>query len=137
MTVVLISCVRRKMLTKCKAKDLYDSAWFHYAWNYAQSLDPDRVFILSARYGLLDAKTEIEPYEETLNTKSDGEIRSWADRVLASLSEETDITHDKFVVLAGEKYRRHLLSHIPNHTIPMQGLTIGRQLKWLKGQSDR
>jgi hypothetical protein len=111
---------------------LYDSTWFRYAWNYARPLNPDKVFILSAKYGLVDPETVIHPYEETLNTKSDREIRSWANVVLASLKKATDVTKDSFIILAGERYRRHLIGHLPNHTVPMQGLGIGRQLKWLK-----
>jgi len=132
MVVVLISCVKNKKPIKCKAKDLYDSPWFSFAWRYASSLSPNKVFILSAKYGLVEAETEIEPYEETLNNKSDPEIRLWAKTVLASLSRETDIASDKFVVLAGKKYRRHLLGQLPNSIIPMEGLKIGQQLKWLK-----
>ena len=90
-----------------------------------------------AKYGLVDPETEIDPYEETLNTKSDREIRSWANGVLASLRETTDIIRDSFVILAGERYRKHLINYLPNHTVPMQGLGIGQQLKWLKERCTR
>lgn len=134
MTVVLISCVGKKKPRKCKGKDLYDSTWFRYAWSYAKSLNPDNVFILSAKYGLVDPEAEIEPYEETLNTKSDREIRAWAAAVLTSLRVRTDVTKDTFIILAGEKYRTYLVGHLPNHDIPMEGLRMGQQLKWLKEQ---
>lgn len=135
MKVVLIQCVKKKKPRKCKAKDLYDSAWFRYAWRYAQSLNPDKVFILSAKYGLVDPEEEIEPYNETLNTKSVPEIRAWAAKLLASLRERTDVTKDTFIILAGEKYRTYLADHLANHDIPMKGLRIGQQLKWLKERS--
>ena len=132
MNVVLISCVGKKKPHKSKAKDLYDSTWFRYAWRYAQSLNPDKIYILSAKYGLVDPETEIEPYEETLNTKSDREIRAWAVTLLSSLRERTDVTKDTFIILAGEKYRTYLVGHLPNHDIPMERLRIGQQLKWLR-----
>lgn len=132
MNVVLISCVAKKKPRKCKAKDLYDSTWFRYAWSYAQSLNPDKVFILSAKYGLVDPEAEIEPYEETLNTKTNHEIFAWADTLLTSLRERTDVTKDTFVILAGEKYRTYLVGNLPNHDIPMEGMRIGQQLKWFK-----
>ena len=131
MNVVLISCVGKKKSCKCKAKDLYDSTWFRYAWSYAQSLHPDKVFILSAKYGLVDPEAEIEPYEDTLNTKSNHEIRAWAASLLTSLCDRTDIAKDTFIILAGEKYRTYLVGHLPYHDIPMKGLRIGQQLKWL------
>ena len=73
---------------------------------YAQSLQPDKIFILSAKYGLLDLNEEIEPYNETLNKKSDKEIKLWAKNVLERLKQEADLEKDEFIFLAGEKYRK-------------------------------
>jgi hypothetical protein len=124
--------VGKKKPYKCKAKDLYDSTWFRLAWNYVQTLKSDKVFILSAKYGLVDPEAEIKPYEQTLNAKSYIEIRTWASSLLMSLREKTDITKDTFVILAGVKYRKYIVDQIANLTIPMDGLRIGQQLKWLK-----
>jgi hypothetical protein len=132
MSVVLISCVAEKRTYRCKAKDLYISRWFLSAWKYARSLNPDNIFILSAKHGLVDPEAEIEPYEETLNNKSDRELRTWSSSLLAALSDKTDVTNEAFIILAGEKYRKYLIDHFPNHKIPMKGLRIGEQLKWLK-----
>jgi len=134
MKVVLIQCVKKKKPYRCKVKDLYDSTWFHYAWCYAQSQKPDKIFILSAKYGLVDPEMEIEPYEETLNDKPNSEICTWASNLLDSLRQRTDVTKDTFVILAGEKYRRNLDDHLDKCTIPMKGLKIGQQLKWLKAR---
>lgn len=60
------------------------------------------------------------------------EIREWGECVIEELKEYTNLGYDKFVLLAGEKYRRHLLPHIKNYEIPLQGLKIGEQLSWLK-----
>lgn len=132
MNVVLISCVGEKKSHRSKAKDLYHSTWFRYAWCYAQSLNPEKVFILSAKYGLVDPETEIDPYEETLNTKSDSDIQTWAVKVVEALGEKADVANGVFTILAGEKYRRHLVSHLTRHNVPMSGLKIGQQLSWLK-----
>jgi hypothetical protein len=132
MNVVLISCVGKKKPRKCKAKDLYDSTWFRYAWSYAQSLNPDKVFVLSAKYGLVDPEAEIEPYKETLITKSGRERCAWAASLLTSLRDRTDVTNDTFIILAGEKYRAYFVGHLANHDMPIRGLRIGQQLKRLR-----
>ncbi len=132
MVIVLISCVGKKKPHKCKAKDLYASTWFQYGWRYAQSLNPGKIFILSARHGLLDPESRIGPYQETLNTKGDKEIQEWAAWVLKALGRKTSLKRDKFVILAGEKYRRHLVDAICHYKIPMDGLRIGEQMAWLK-----
>lgn len=132
MKVVLISCVGKKKSRRSKAKDLYDSAWFIEAFRYAQSLNPDKIFILSAKYGLVDQNKEIASYEETLNTKSDRELKTWADKVMTELKDKTNLEQDNFIFLAGERYRKHLVGFLPNCKVPMKGLRIGEQLKWLK-----
>ena len=135
MKVALISCVGKKKDQRCKAKDLYDSTWFRLALGYAQSLNPDRIFILSAKYGLVDQNSKIEPYEETLNTRSDRERKIWAEKVLRELRKKTTVDQDTFIILAGEKYRRHLVPLLPNSKVPMDGLRIGEQQQWLKNHT--
>jgi len=129
--IVLISCVSQKQLYRSKAKDLYISALFKKNLAYARRLNPDAIYILSAKYGLLDLETEIDPYNQTLNTMSAAENRSWAEKVLQQLGRVADLKQDHFIFLAGEKYRKNLLPHLFSYEIPMEGLTIGRQLQAL------
>ena len=65
--IVLIACVSQKLNKKAKAKDLYTSQLFKYSLAYAHSLNPDKIFILSALHHLLDLEMEIEPYNVTLS----------------------------------------------------------------------
>jgi len=129
--IVLISCVSKKLHHKSKAQDLYVSPLFQKNLRYAKSLNPDKIFILSAEYGLLDLNREIEPYDKTLNKMSSNEIKEWANSVLNQLQKVSDLDKDEFVFLAGNNYRKFLLPHIKNYKIPMLGLGIGKQLKWL------
>src|SRR3989344_2686257 len=110
--IVLVSCASKKKVGLARAENLYDSFLFKLNLKYAKSLNPDKIFILSAKHGLLNLDKEIEPYEETLNNKKDNEIKIWAMKVLNELKRESDLKNDEFVFLAGEKYRRHLISEI-------------------------
>jgi cytoplasmic iron level regulating protein YaaA (DUF328/UPF0246 family) len=130
-TVVLISCVSQKLSNRAKAKELYISTLFKKNMEYAKSLKPENIFILSAKYGLVKLEEEIDTYDETLNTKGSKEIKLWADKVIKSLSKEIDLDMDRVIFLAGEKYRKYLLPSIKNYEIPMEGLGIGEQLKFL------
>jgi len=132
MKVVLLSCVSKKLSHKAKARDLYISPLFRLGLKYAESLHPDKIFILSAEYGLIDLETEIAPYNRTLNTMSVAESLVWADKVLLQLNNSVDLKNDEFVFLAGERYRKHLVPHMTNYNVPMKGLGIGKQLKYLK-----
>jgi hypothetical protein len=129
---VLIPCVSQKLPHAALAKDLYVSSLFKFCLRYAQTLKPDVVFVLSAKYGLVALDQQLEPYNDTLNTKRDAEIRQWAQGVLQQLRSKIDLERDTVIFLAGEKYRRHLISQIRHTEIPLSGLTIGRQLQFLK-----
>ncbi len=83
--VVLISCVSKKLSHPALAKDLYVSALFQFCLCYAHTLKPDFIFILSAKYGLVALDQRLEPYNDTLNTKRDADIRQWAQVVLQQL----------------------------------------------------
>ena len=130
--IVLISCVSKKLPNKSKAQDLYISPLFRYNLEYAKSLKPDKIFILSAKHGLLNLDEEIEPYNETLNEMNSNEVKEWANSVLNELSKVCDIKKDEFIFFAGDKYRKYLISHMNNYKIPLKGLGIGKQLKYLK-----
>ena len=132
--IVLISCVSKKLPTRARAQDIYVSALFRLNLQYAKKLNPEAIYILSAMHGLLGLDDEIEPYDLTLNTMSSRQIKAWAGKVMDQINACSDLTHDHFVFLAGEKYRKFLLPHLASYEVPMQGLTIGRQLQFLNGQ---
>ena len=98
--VVLISCVSKKLPHAALAKDLYVSSLFKFCLRYAQTLKPDVVFILSAKYGLVALDQQLEPYNDTLNTKRDAEIRQWAQGVLQQLRSKVDFERDTVIFLA-------------------------------------
>jgi cytoplasmic iron level regulating protein YaaA (DUF328/UPF0246 family) len=132
--IVLVSCVKSKRDQRCRAADMYTSPLFHKMMAYAQSLKPKRVYILSAKYGLLSPEDMIEPYEKTLKTMKTPERRAWAQGVLSALRESCDLDADTFVFLAGDTYRQNLVPHIKHYTVPMEGLVFGKQLQWLESQ---
>ena len=108
------------------------STLFKLNIKYANSLSPDEIYILSAKYGLLALEDEIEPYEQTLNNMRTTEIKEWANRVLQQLKLVTSLEETELIFLAGDKYRKYLLPHIKNATVPLEGLRIGEQLQRLK-----
>ncbi len=135
MRVVLISCVSKKRCVTSMAKEMYISPLFKGAYKYAKKINADKIFILSAKYGLLEENDVIEPYNETLNKKNNLEIKLWAKKVLARLSSKTDLKSDEFIFLAGERYRRYLVDEIEHVLIPLKGMPIGKQLSFYKENS--
>ena len=134
--IALVACVSKKNSTPMPARDLYISDWFRKASAYAMRV-ADEWYILSAKYGLIAPDTVIEPYDETLNRMSAAARRTWAKRVSKELGQVLQ-PGDQVMLLAGIKYRENLIGPIRevgcSVEIPMEGLGIGKQLRWLKQQ---
>lgn len=134
MRIILISCASKKLDKPARTSDLYISPLFKKNLQYAKKLNPDKIFILSAKYGLLELDKIINPYNITLNNMKIDKRKDWAKKVLTQLDNKTDLSKDKFIFLAGKKYREYLISKMKNYKIPMKGLGIGKQLAFLKSK---
>lgn len=130
--IILISCGSKKLDHKAKAIEMYIGPLFQYGLNFAKKMNPNEIYILSAKYGLLNLDQEISPYNQSLNEMSELERRTWAKSTISQLEEVSDLKSDQFIFLAGQNYRQHLIPRITNYTIPLIGMGIGEQLHYLK-----
>lgn len=130
--VVLIACASKKLDCPAPASELYVSDLFKKSLAYARSLKPDGIHILSALHHVLDLGDVVQPYNYTLNGLPASDQQEWADQVLLSLDLDYDARDTHYTILAGRSYCRYLTPHLPHHTLPLAGLGIGQQLKWLK-----
>jgi cytoplasmic iron level regulating protein YaaA (DUF328/UPF0246 family) len=131
--VALVACVKSKRAQPAPAADLYQSAWFRKARAYAKE-EADAWYILSAKYGVVSPNEVIEPYDESLYDFSAGERREWAAGVMETLR-ELITAEDEVIILAGLRYREHLEEGLRQFaarvSVPMEGLGIGEQLRFL------
>lgn len=129
--IVLISCVSKKKNIRCKAEELYISPLFIKSLKYAKQLNPDNIYILSAKYGLVRNDEFLEPYNLTLNNFSKDERIEWSNKVIEKLKSVTSIDSDNFIILAGNNYYEYLINKLKHYELPLDGLGIGKRLKWL------
>jgi len=132
-TITLVACAARKAVTPRPAAELYTSALFTKASAYA-ARHADAWYILSAKHGLVGPHEIIAPYDETLNQMPIAERRAWAKRVLYDLCGIV-LPGDTVIILAGRRYREYLVDSLEKLRcrveIPMMGMRIGEQLRWL------
>ncbi len=145
--IVLIACVSNKRPSKSKAKDLYISPLFKYSLAYAYSLNPDKIYILSALHYLLDLETEIEPYNVTLSNIPKAKIKEglkvlnreekaiWGEKVVDMLSKHADLQNDQFIFLAGQEYIMPIKPSLTNSDDKLKGMGIGQRISFLKSHS--
>lgn len=103
---------------------------------FARSLKPNKIFILSAKHGLVDLEQEFEPYDQTLNTAPVNEVKRWAKKVGGQMRGKIDGQNDEVIFLAGERYRKYLLPLFRHVSIPLERMSIGKQLQFLKSKLD-
>ncbi len=142
--IILIACVSKKVDFKTKAKNLYISQLFENSLAYAYSLNPDKIFILSALHYLLELDTEINPYNVTLSNipkskrkygirvLSPAEKMEWGKIVGEMLSKQADLQRDHFIILAGQEYIKPIKPYIKNLDDKLHGLRQGERVKYLK-----
>lgn len=133
--IAIISCGQQKRATRSRARDLYTGPYFRAALGYAEAITvSERVFILSAKYGLIKLPTRIDPYELRLGAPgsvSIAHVQGQA-RQLGILP-----VTDLITVVAGKPYQKFLIE------VFAQGLLIpcvggmGQQIQFLRAETKR
>lgn len=132
MRIALIGCVKKKLEKPKKARELYISSLFVKSLEYAEKIiEADKIYVLSAKYGLVPIDKVIEPYEKTLKNMKKNERVEWANEVLSELSKVSDIMKDEYYILAGKNYYENIVTKLKNVKIVMEGLQLGPRLKFL------
>lgn len=131
--IIFIGCGKKKNNIKCRAEDMYQGNFFRTCLQYAKTLKGD-IYILSAKYGVLDRTTEIYPYDKTLNKMTQDEILEWSKMVKEQLKER-HIEDTNVVFLCGKNYYKSLLDVFSHYSLPLKDLGgMGYQIQWMKNQ---
>jgi hypothetical protein len=130
--IVLISCVSKKRKVSCPAEELYMGPLFKNSLCVARKLNPDHIYIISAKHHLLDLKTIIKPYDETLKNFSLCAKNEWGRKTAEQLSKVSNLQTDKFIILAGKDYIEPLLSHITYIDDFLNDRIYGKRTSYLK-----
>jgi hypothetical protein len=131
--VILVSCAATKLDRPASAADLYTSPLFSKARSYAE-VSGHPWFILSARHGLVEPRTVLEPYDLKLADLTPEARDAWAGRVARALYYRGFGGWGVFEIHAGDGYARLLrvtLAPIALDILePLAGLGIGHRLRW-------
>ena len=109
---------------------MYISQLFRKSLKYAKSLNPRKIYILSAKYGVLELNDKITPYNLTLNTMTKIQKKQWAYNCYLKLKEKKVDFLEDAVFLCGENYRKYLRQCFKNSRCPIENLSLGNQLKF-------
>lgn len=119
--VVLVACGAKKLDSSQKAKDLYIGSVFKRNWKEIESEYPDSdKYIISSKYGLVDANQIIDPYEQNYPDK-EKDLDKWAQQVVNDLLKNGfDPKNDELVIYAAKRIGQAIVKCFPelkNYTI--------------------
>lgn len=152
MRIALIACCGAKLNREAPARELYRSCLFRKSLRYAEE-NADKIFILSAKHGMVASDKMIKPYDVSLNGQSKQYCKQWGAKVdgqLMKLFKSLSIAGtpvNSMLILAGKSYRepidflkqgfwveralRGVSIYDFEVEVPMEGMGIGQQLSWL------
>jgi hypothetical protein len=124
-----VGCGKRKAATRSRAAELYTGSLFRdhlrLATRLARGVD-GAVVILSAKHGVLDLDTLVEPYDVKFSGLEPGARLRWMTDVAADLSRRTK-QREPIIALVGGEYLvwRSLVAR--RVVAPLDGLTMGER----------
>lgn len=138
--ISIISCGAAKLERPAPARELYTGGLFRATLRYVEAQKTSAICILSAKYGLVDEWTQLEPYDQTLSDLSAEEIRDWRELLWAQFGMMAQ-GHDILAPLP-MAYENEIAGAIIHAGLlglglsnPVRGMTIGRRLQWLKANT--
>lgn len=135
--IAIISCGAAKLEQRAPARELYTGGLFRATLRYVEKQKTSAILILSAKYGLVDEYTQLDPYDQTISDLSADELSDWRDLVRAQfgmMAQGHDILAPLPLIYELELSHAILLSGLTGLVVsnPVRGMTIGRRLQWLK-----
>jgi Family of unknown function (DUF6884) len=118
---VIVACGAAKRTERSPAWQLYTGPYFRACMAWADSVTSlDRIHILSARYGLVPATQELDPYEQRLDRRAlpVEQVRSQAARL--------SLRSKRIVFCGGRDYERLLTDAGLKVTRPFAGPRMGQ-----------
>jgi hypothetical protein len=132
--VAFIACSKTKAVHSMPAGALYASPL--YRKSLLAALDrSDRVYVLSAKHGVLDPQTITAPYDVTLKTMGRADRQEWG-RVTGATLDSVLKRRDTVTLFCGEEYVEPLRADFVRIGVtteePLSMLSLGQRLQRLR-----
>ena len=129
--IILLMCGKNKEKYKTKAKNLYSSERFRVSLEYAKTLtNVNNIFILSAKHGLVELETELEPYDKSVYDMTIIEKTEWVKMVISQIERKMNLDRFNFIFLTDDFYCEYFQQYLKNIELPLHGLIQSEHLRW-------
>lgn len=129
----LLATARTKAPHPAPVVDFYKSALFIKSVRYARQ-HYIRFYFYNAKDGLLLPDRVMAPYDVSIRSFTVRQRKDWGKQVIDALCVREDFRSAILFVHGGRVYRDYLEPELRSrgirYTVPLEGLGIGRQLRW-------
>jgi hypothetical protein len=131
MTIYLVACGKEKVNHPVRARDMYTGSYFQACLKYAEMKKNDGVYVLSAKYGIVDLEQVIEPYDIAIDDFDAIEIEQVKEQVI-----EKGLLNENVIVLGGKRYVKFAQKIWKHAYSPLKGGLL-KQIAWLNQEVDK
>ena len=125
--LLILSCSEKKRNIKGQAIEVYDGPAFRILRNYLKDNDNLDVKIISAKYGLINMGTVIEPYDEKMTLKKALEYKKKYSREIKILTN----SYKEVMFYGGSLYRLVLGTNNYDYTYGKIGQQLAQLRDWI------
>jgi len=129
--IYVVACGKEKINHSTRARQMYTGGYFKACLNYALSQNDDSVdsvYILSAKYGLVELDDVIQPYNLIMGESGCVDKEFVRRQVI-----EKGLEDERVIVLGGKKYVNFCKKVWNNVSCPLNGGML-KQIGWLNNQ---
>jgi hypothetical protein len=133
--ICIISCGFKKLKSPNRACDLYVGPLFKASMRYARLRFPDhKIFILSAKYGLIPSTQIIAPYDQKIGVNETITVDIMIDQ-----AQRLGILNQDVMLISGKSYSDFVKKVFKDVKItnPIHNLTLGYAIQLLTNGSKR
>ncbi len=117
--VIVLSDTRNQKKGLMQAKDLFKGTFFKKTYEYASLLNPDYLFIMTAKYGIVSYHDIISSYNlDVLDIDEIGLTNNFL-KTIRTLIRNTNLVEDEFLLLCKDRYTKLITPWLNNYRIPL------------------
>jgi cytoplasmic iron level regulating protein YaaA (DUF328/UPF0246 family) len=129
---IIITCGSKKSITPSRAELMYLGSHFKRCLSWAKSKSSqDKIFILSAKYGLLKLDQKINPYDLRMGQEGCVDFNFVKNQAI-----ELNIIDNQIYSTAGKEYRNILDQVFKNIKYPFFNMSMGYMAQAIKRDMD-
>lgn len=126
--IYIIACGKEKSHHPIKARQMYTGSYFKSCLKYAESQSSDNIYILSAKYGLIELDEIIEPYDMLITDNDAVSVNYVRYQAINDNLLRKDIT-----MLGGKKYVSFVSKIWESVNHPLKG-GLFAQISWMSNE---